>query len=110
MLYHSHFHALELQLKLTHRNIPFTITNKIRFFEQTHVKNITTYLKLTINPQNELSFKHIVRLLPEISGKKADKLWHVFQNEWHKTATLPTPLATTLQQTSKAAPKKTQMQ
>ena len=34
VLYRSHFHALELQLELTRRNIPFTITSGIRFFEQ----------------------------------------------------------------------------
>src|SRR6266545_3277806 len=33
VLYRSHFHALELQLELTRRNIPFSITSGIRFFE-----------------------------------------------------------------------------
>src|ERR1041385_2440733 len=40
VLYRSHFHALELQLELTRRNIPFTITSGIRFFEQAHIKDI----------------------------------------------------------------------
>ncbi|MFN7139834.1 MAG: ATP-dependent helicase, partial [Limisphaerales bacterium] len=34
VLYRSHFHALELQLEFTRRNIPFAITSGIRFFEQ----------------------------------------------------------------------------
>jgi len=38
VLYRSHFHALELQLELTKRNIPFSITSGIRFFEQAHIK------------------------------------------------------------------------
>src|SRR2546425_3683818 len=33
VLYRSHFHALELQLELTRRNIPIAITSGIRFFE-----------------------------------------------------------------------------
>ena len=37
VLYRSHFHALELQLELTRRNIPFSITSGIRFFEQAHI-------------------------------------------------------------------------
>src|SRR5262249_18156030 len=43
VLYRSHFHALELQLELTRRRIPFTITSGIRFFEQAHVKDVISY-------------------------------------------------------------------
>src|ERR1051325_8306057 len=106
VLYRSHFHALELQLELTRRNIPFTITSGIRFFEQAHVKDVAAYLKLAINPQDELSFKRVVRLLPGIGGKGADKLWQVFQTEFRGVANIPTPLAVALQRTSKVAPKK----
>ena len=54
VLYRSHFHALELQLELTRRNIPFSITSGIRFFEQAHIKDVTAYLKLVTNPRDEL--------------------------------------------------------
>jgi DNA helicase-2/ATP-dependent DNA helicase PcrA len=78
VLYRSHFHALELQLELTRRNIPFSITSGIRFFEQTHIKDVTAYLRLVINPRDELAFKRVVRLLPGIGGKSAEKLWLAF--------------------------------
>jgi DNA helicase-2/ATP-dependent DNA helicase PcrA len=78
VLYRSHFHALELQLELTRRNIPFSITSGIRFFEQAHIKDVTAYLKLVHNPRDELSFKRLVQLLPGIGGKGADKLWRGF--------------------------------
>jgi DNA helicase-2/ATP-dependent DNA helicase PcrA len=78
VLYRSHFHALELQLELTRRNIPFSITSGIRFFEQAHIKDVTAYLKLVTNPRDELAFKRIAQLLPGIGGKGADKLWKVF--------------------------------
>jgi DNA helicase II / ATP-dependent DNA helicase PcrA len=79
VLYRSHFHALELQLELTRRQIPFTITSGVRFFEQAHVKDVTSYLKLAINPRDELSFKRIAQLLPGIGAKGADKLWKAFE-------------------------------
>ena len=78
VLYRSHFHALELQLELTKRNIPFSITSGIRFFEQAHIKDVTAYLKLVANDRDELSFKRLAQLLPGIGGKGADKLWKVF--------------------------------
>ena len=78
VLYRSHFHALELQLELTHRNIPFSITSGIRFFEQAHIKDVTAHLKFVANPRDELSFKRIVQLLPGIGAKGAEKLWRGF--------------------------------
>src|SRR5208283_4747613 len=78
VLYRSHFHALELQLELTRRSIPFSITSGIRFFEQAHIKDVTSYLKLVTNPRDELSFKRLAQLLPGIGGKGADKLWRAF--------------------------------
>ncbi|HEY5914960.1 MAG TPA: ATP-dependent helicase [Verrucomicrobiae bacterium] len=78
VLYRSHFHALELQLELTRRNIPFTITSGIRFFEQAHIKDAIAYLKFVANPRDEVSFKRLVQLLPGIGGKGADKLWKAF--------------------------------
>jgi DNA helicase-2/ATP-dependent DNA helicase PcrA len=79
VLYRSHFHALELQLELTKRNIPFSITSGMRFFEQAHIKDVTAFLKLVTNPRDELAFKRLVQLLPGIGGKGADKLWKAFE-------------------------------
>jgi len=81
VLYRSHFHALELQLELTRRNIPFTITSGIRFFEQAHIKDVTAYIKFVTNPKDELSFKRLVELLPGVGGKAADKIWNTLNAE-----------------------------
>ncbi|MGD0209291.1 MAG: UvrD-helicase domain-containing protein [Verrucomicrobiota bacterium] len=78
VLYRSHFHALELQLELTKRHIPFSITSGIRFFEQAHIKDATAYLKLVANPQDELAFKRIALLLPGIGARGAEKIWKIF--------------------------------
>jgi len=94
VLYRSHFHALELQLELTRRNIPFSITSGIRFFEQAHIKDVTAYLRWLANPRDEQAFKRIVLMLPGVGGKTAFKLWEQFlaslEPEW--------PLAECLQQ------------
>ncbi len=78
VLYRSHFHALELQLELTRRQIPFSITSGIRFFEQAHIKDATAFLKFTVNPRDEISFKRLTLLLPGIGEKGADKIWQLF--------------------------------
>lgn len=114
VLYRSHFHALELQLELTRRNIPFNITSGIRFFEQAHIKDATSYLKFVTNPRDELAFKRMVQLLPGIGGKGADKLWQsfstVYQTSAARTETEATssraPLAAALQSCAASVPKK----
>ncbi|GDY23549.1 hypothetical protein LBMAG56_48960 [Verrucomicrobiota bacterium] len=80
VLYRSHFHAFDLQLELTRRNIPFSITSGIRFFEQAHIKDLTAYLRLVCNPTDELAFKRIVQLMPGIGGGAAAKLWDLFSS------------------------------
>ena len=117
VLYRSHFHALELQLELTRRNIPFSITSGIRFFEQAHIKDVTAYLKLVTNPKDELAFKRLVQLLPGIGGKGADKIWKEYNsknlehstsnpdNIEHRTPNSEHPIASALQ--TCAVPKKT---
>jgi DNA helicase-2/ATP-dependent DNA helicase PcrA len=81
VLYRSHFHALELQLELTRRQMPFSITSGIRFFEQAHIKDATAYLKLATNPLDEVAFKRVAQLHPGIAAKGADKLWKIFSSE-----------------------------
>jgi DNA helicase II / ATP-dependent DNA helicase PcrA len=82
VLYRSHFHALELQLELTRRQIPFSITSGIRFFEQAHIKDATAYLKFVANPKDEVSFKRLVQLMPGIAAKGAEKIWAKFCAEF----------------------------
>ncbi len=112
VLYRSHFHALDLQLELTRRNIPFSITSGIRFFEQAHIKDVAAHLKFILNPRDELAFKRIARLLKGVGAKSAGKLWSAFQAAWN-AAPEPAPtaarpaLAAALQKIASAAPKKT---
>ncbi len=94
VLYRSHFHALELQLELTRRNIPFAITSGIRFFEQAHIKDVAAYLKLVANPLDELAFKRLARLLPGIGGKSADKLWTCFNTQFRVSSSKAPSTAT----------------
>jgi DNA helicase II / ATP-dependent DNA helicase PcrA len=107
VLYRSHFHALELQLELTRRNIPFSITSGIRFFEQAHVKDVAAFLKLASNPRDELSFKRLVRLLPGVGGKGAEKLWGQFSAVSGQQSVGKNPIATALQKCAASVPKKT---
>jgi DNA helicase-2/ATP-dependent DNA helicase PcrA len=81
VLYRAHYHAVELQLELSRRGIPYQITSGIRFFEQAHIKDVASFIRFVANPRDEVAFKRMVRLLPGIGGKIAENLW----NGWEKS-------------------------
>src|SRR5467141_121058 len=81
VLYRAHYHAVELQLELSRRGIPYQITSGIRFFEQAHIKDVTAFIRLVANQRDEVAFKRMVKLLPGIGNRSADNLW----NEWEKS-------------------------
>lgn len=81
VLYRAHYHSMELQLELTRRGIPFLITSGVRFFEQRHIKDIVAYLKILLNPYDELSWRRILMLIPGIGGKTAEKIWNTIRQD-----------------------------
>ncbi len=87
ILYRSHWHALEIQLELKRRNIPFQVRGGLRFFEQAHIKDVLCWLRLAHNPRDELAWARVLPLLPRIGGRLARRVWQV-------VADSPDPLAT----------------
>ncbi|MEM7698358.1 MAG: ATP-dependent helicase [Verrucomicrobiota bacterium] len=75
ILYRAHFHAMEIQLELTNRGIPYLITSGLRFFEQAHIKDAAAFMRFASNRLDVISFKRLVKMLPGIGVKSADSLW-----------------------------------
>jgi len=78
VLFRSRFQALELEMELIKRTIPYLIRGGMRFFEQAHIKDTLSYLKIILNPQDELSFKRAVCLHKGIGRSFAYKIWSKF--------------------------------
>jgi DNA helicase-2/ATP-dependent DNA helicase PcrA len=79
VLYRAHYHAIELQLELSRRGIPYHITSGIRFFEQAHIKDVTSFIRFVANPRDEVAFSRMVKLLPGIGNRTAENLWRVWE-------------------------------
>lgn len=86
VLYRAHYHALELQLELSRRGIPYQITSGLRFFEQAHIKDVISFLRFIANPRDEVAFKRMVKLLPGIGNRSAENLWNVWEKSLHTVA------------------------
>ena len=79
VLYRAHYHALELQLELSRRGIPYQITSGIRFFEQAHIKDVTSFIRFVANPRDQVAFNRMVKLLPGIGNRTAENLWRAWE-------------------------------
>tara|TARA_Y100000814_G_scaffold285352_1_gene253252 strand:+ start:111 stop:2111 length:2001 start_codon:yes stop_codon:yes gene_type:complete len=75
VLYRAHYQALDMQMELSRAGIPYQITSGVRFFEQTHIKDMVAHLRLVYNPSDAPSFMRLVTLLPKIGEKSAQKLF-----------------------------------
>jgi DNA helicase II / ATP-dependent DNA helicase PcrA len=75
VLYRAHYHAMELQLELTRRGVPYEVRSGVRFFEQAHIKDVTSYLRLLVNPRDELAWKRVLKLIPRVGQATAGRIW-----------------------------------
>ncbi len=74
ILYRAHFQAMDLQMELAKRNIPFQITSGVRFFEQAHIRDLVAQLRFAYNPGDLTAFQRTVGLLPKVGPKTAVRL------------------------------------
>ncbi|HVT45199.1 MAG TPA: ATP-dependent helicase [Thermoanaerobaculia bacterium] len=75
VLYRSHYQSLELQMELSRRLIPYEIRSGVRFFEQAHIKDVLAYLRIVVNPRDELSWKRALKLYPKVGERTAAAVW-----------------------------------
>ena len=78
VLYRSHFHAMELQMELARAQMPYVVTSGVRFFEQAHIKDVCTVLRLLVNPGDELAFNRLLEMFPKVGAKTAQKIFRKF--------------------------------
>lgn len=80
VLYRAHHQSMEIQIELSRRGIPFVIRSGVRFFEQAHIKDALAFLRVAVNPNDELAFKRLVKLFPGIGSGTADALWQAYRS------------------------------
>jgi DNA helicase II / ATP-dependent DNA helicase PcrA len=75
VMYRSHYHSIELQLELSRRGIPYRVQSGVRFFEQAHIKDVVSYLRVIVNPRDELAWKRILKMIPGIGRATAARIY-----------------------------------
>ncbi|MBI5639579.1 MAG: ATP-dependent helicase [Nitrospirae bacterium] len=75
ILYRSHYQSMQMQMEFQRRGIPFEIRSGLKFFEQAHIKDILSYLKIIVNPFDEIGWKRVLKLIRGIGNATAGKIW-----------------------------------
>lgn len=75
VLYRSHYQSMQLQMELQRRGIPFEIRSGLKFFEQAHIKDILSYLRIITNPFDEISWKRTMKLIRGVGNITSGKVW-----------------------------------
>jgi DNA helicase II / ATP-dependent DNA helicase PcrA len=76
VLFRAHHHAVELEMELTRRNIPYISRGGVRFFEQLHVKDAISFLRIFLNFRDRTSFERIFsrqKGIGDVNAKKISK-------------------------------------
>ncbi|MBT3268265.1 UvrD-helicase domain-containing protein [Candidatus Poribacteria bacterium] len=71
---HAVFYRINAQSRnfeesLRHRNIPYQIIGSVRFYERAEVKDILAYLRVLVNPRDELSLLRVINTPARGIGK-----------------------------------------
>jgi DNA helicase II / ATP-dependent DNA helicase PcrA len=75
VLYRANYQSAEVQLALSKSNIPYVVRGGMRYFEQAHIKDVLSYLKVLSNFSDEIAWKRILLMHEGIGQKKADVIW-----------------------------------
>lgn len=74
VLYRAHSHAMEVQMELTRRGIPFLVRSGLRFFERAHIKDVLAYARFASNSADELSLRRALLLHAGVGNATVDAL------------------------------------
>ena len=81
ILYRTHLQSSTLQLELEHAKIPFDVRSGTSFFEQAHIRDLIAFIRVLVNPLDEIAWRRILEMVPGIGQKTAEKIFQVFAKQ-----------------------------
>ena len=79
VLFRAHYQSAELQMELVKRGIPYVVRGGIRFFEQAHIKDVLSYMKILANPTDEIAWIRALTMCPGIGPGYAERIYEHFR-------------------------------
>jgi ATP-dependent DNA helicase UvrD/PcrA len=89
VLYRTNAQSRLLEEALSRRGIPYSIFGGVRFYDRREIKDVLAYLKLVVNPADEVAWKRVFNVPPRELGKGAADVLDEIASREH----LPFPVA-----------------
>ena len=83
VLFRSSFHAFDLEIELSKRDIPFIKRGGYKFIETAHVKDLLAHLRVVHNPMDAISWNRLLQLIEGVGQKKAKDVIALMQQGEH---------------------------
>ncbi|MDR3629896.1 MAG: ATP-dependent helicase [Desulfocapsaceae bacterium] len=74
VLFRSGFHSFKLELELAAGGLDFEKRGGLKLTESAHIKDVLSFLRILINPRDNLSWNRILLQLEKIGPKTAQKI------------------------------------
>ncbi len=74
VLFRSSFHAFDLEVELSRRDVPFVKRGGFRFIETAHVKDLLAHVRIIYNPLDAVSWNRSLQLIEGVGQKRARAL------------------------------------
>jgi DNA helicase-2/ATP-dependent DNA helicase PcrA len=74
ILFRSGFHSYKLEMELTSRYLEFEKRGGLKLTESAHIKDVLSFLRVLINPWDNLSWNRILLQLEKVGPKTAQKI------------------------------------
>ncbi|ADN03052.1 ATP-dependent helicase [Spirochaeta thermophila] len=73
VLYRAHYQSRLLELALAREGVPYRVVGSLRFYEREEVKDLLAFLRLVLNPRDEVSFLRVINKPPRGIGAKSQE-------------------------------------
>lgn len=74
VLFRSAFHSFKLEIELAGRGLNFEKRGGLKLTESAHIKDVLSFFRVTVNPQDNLSWNRLLLQLDKVGPKTAQKI------------------------------------
>ncbi len=74
VLFRSGYHSFKLELELANRHLDFEKRGGLKLTESAHIKDVLAYLRVLLNPQDNLSWNRLLLQLDKVGPKTAQNV------------------------------------
>lgn len=71
ILYRINAHSRAFEHQAVKANIPYRVYGGFRFYDRAEIRNLLSFLRLIVNPDDEMSFLRVVNFPPRAIGERA---------------------------------------